>query len=356
MQLLALPLNLTLRHTFATSRSASDVARNVLVRLRWDGLEGLGEAAPVRYYGQSQGTCLRALRRMAKILRGRAPFDLEAILAELRAKFPNEPSAIAALDIALHDLLGKKLRLPLWKYWGLDPRQTPRTSFTIGIDTLEKVVAKVAEAERYPVLKIKVGVAGDLEIMREVRRLAPKKTLRVDANCGWTVKETIAKAKMLEKLGVEFIEQPIPPGNNAALKRIKNAIGLPLMTDESSLVPEDVPALRGCVDGINIKLVKCGGLRAGMQMIHTARACGLKIMLGCMIESSVLISAAAQLSPLVDYADLDGNLLIVDDPFRGVRIDGDARLILPERPGIGAEKGGLGGKVLDTNPAMAYVI
>jgi L-alanine-DL-glutamate epimerase-like enolase superfamily enzyme len=335
MRLHAEPLNLNLRHTFATARSASDIAHNVLVKLRLGGLEGLGEAAPVHYYGQSQETCLRALRRMAPYLRGCAPFDLEAILKELGHRFPREPSAIAAVDLALHDLIGKKLGLPLWKYWGLDPAVTPRTSFTIGIASLEKVVAKVGEAEKYPVLKIKVGVANDLEILREVRRLAPKKTLRVDANCGWTVRETIAKARALEKLGIEFVEQPIPPGNNAALRKIKESIGLPLMTDESSLVPEDVPALRGCVDGINIKLVKCGGLRAGMRMIHTARACGLKIMLGCMIESSVLISAAAQLSPLADYADLDGNLLITNDPFRGVKINSQAKLLLPEAPGIG---------------------
>jgi len=335
MRLLASPLNLRLRHTFTTARSASDIAHNVLVRLRAGELEGCGEAAPVHYYGQTQESCLRALRRMAPCLRAHTPFDLEAVLRELGHRFPKEPSAIAAVDIALHDLIGKRLGLPLWKYWGLDPSRTPRTSFTIGIASLERVVAKVREAEKYPVLKIKVGVANDLEILREVRRLAPRKTLRVDANCGWTVKETIAKARAMEKLGIEFIEQPIPPGNNAALKRIKNFIGLPLMADESSLAPEDVPALRGCVDGINIKLVKCGGLRAGMQMIHTARACGLKIMLGCMIESSVLISAAAQLSPLADYADLDGNLLITNDPFRGVRVDNQAKLILPQAAGIG---------------------
>jgi len=337
VRLIATPLDLVLRHTFATSRSASDIAHNVLVRLQHNGLEGLGEAAPVSYYGQTQASCLGALRRMAGKLRGRDPFDREAILAGLKARFPKEPSAIAAVDLALHDLLGKQLGLPLWKYWGLDEGATPRTSFTIGIATLEKVVAKVAEAEQYPVLKIKVGVANDLEVMREVRRLAPTKVLRVDANCGWTVREAIAKAKVLEKLGVEFIEQPIPPGHNAGLRKIKNAIGLPLMTDESSVTPEDIPALRGCVDGINIKLVKCGGLRAGMQMIHTARSCGLKIMLGCMLESSVLISAAAQLSPLADYADLDGNLLLAGEPFRGVTVDRNAKLLLPQAPGLGVQ-------------------
>jgi L-Ala-D/L-Glu epimerase len=328
-------LNLTLRHTFSTSRSSSDIARNVLVRIRDKDHEGLGEAAPIRFYGQSQDSCLHALDKMASRLRDRDPFEIEAILTELRARFPKEVSAIAAIDIALHDLIGKKLKLPLWKLWGLDPRKTPQTSFTIGIDTIEKVVAKVAEAQRYPVLKIKLGVKDDLVIMREVRKLAPKKILRVDANCGWTVKEAIQKAKALEKLGVEFIEQPVPPGNNAALKKIKNGIGIPLMTDESSLTPEDVPALRDCVDGINIKLVKCAGLREGLKMIHIARACGLKIMLGCMIESSVLITAAAHLSPLVDYADLDGNLLIKDDPFKGVQITRTAKLVLPDGLGLG---------------------
>jgi len=335
MQLLAQPLNLTLRHTFSTSRSSSSIAENVLVKLRWKNLKGLGEAAPIRFYGQSQKTCLKALERMSKRLAGRDPFELESILTDLRRHFPQEPSAIAAIDLALHDLVGKHLGIPLWRHFGLDPEKTPQTSFTIGIASLDKVVAKIAEAQKYPVLKIKVGVPGDVEIMREIRRLVPKKILRVDANCGWSVKETIDKSRALEKLGVEFIEQPLPPGRNADFKKIKNKIGIPLMTDESSLIPGDIPALRGCVDGINIKLVKCGGIREGLKMIHTARACGLKIMLGCMIESSILISAAAQLAPLVDYADLDGNLLVSDDPFRGARIDKNAKLILPNRPGLG---------------------
>jgi L-alanine-DL-glutamate epimerase-like enolase superfamily enzyme len=335
MQLTAAPLDLTLRHTFTIARSSSNAAHNVLVRVRHGGLEGLGEAAPVRYYGQTQKTTIQALARMGKLLKNRDPFELESILGELKRKFPKEPSAIGAIDLALHDLIGKKLNVPLWKYWGLDPAKAPRTSFTIGIDTLEKVAAKVREAEKYPVLKIKLGVANDMDIMRQVRKLAPKKILRVDANCGWTVRQTIEKAKILEKLGVEFIEQPVPPGNNAALKKIKNAIGVGLMTDESSLTAEDIPGLLGCVDGINIKLVKCGGLREGLKMAHIARACGMKIMIGCMIESSVLITAAAHLSPLLDYADLDGNLLVSDDPFKGVQLDNAASLLLPDGPGLG---------------------
>lgn len=274
MRLTAAPLNLTLRHAFSTARSTSSIARNVLLRLRHGGIEALGEASPIKFYGQTQETCIAALEKMGRIVSAFDPFDIEAIHAALRRAFPNDPAARCAVDLALHDWIGKKLNLPLWKVWGLDPSVAPQTSFTIGIDTLEKVVAKVAEARRFPVLKIKLGKENDIEILREVRRLCPKKTLRVDANCGWTVNETIAKSRTLVKLGIEFLEQPIPPGNNAAFKRIKNRIGLPLMTDESSLVPSDVPALRGCVDGINIKLVKCGGVREGLKMIHAARACG----------------------------------------------------------------------------------
>src|ERR1043165_6885608 len=210
MILSAKPLNLTLRHAFATSRSTQHVAENVLVEIPYGGLVGLGEAAPISFYNQTQSSCIRALQKMARQIEKRDPFELQEILTGLKARFPNEPSAVGAVDIALHDLIGKKQRVPTWKLWGLDPRKTPHTSFTIGIDSMEKVVAKIAEAERFPVLKVKVGTANDLEIMREVRRLAPKKVLRVDANCGWSVPEAIRKAKVLEKLGIEFIEQPIP--------------------------------------------------------------------------------------------------------------------------------------------------
>ena len=335
MHLRATALDLPLRHTFTIAKHSEAVAKNVLVRLKYGALEGLGEAAPKSYYNQSQAGCLRAVRRLASVVKDCDPFDLERITAELERRCPTDAAARAAVDIALHDLLGKKLGLPLWKYWGLDPTRTPQTSFTIGIDTLDKVRQKVEEAAKYPILKIKMGRKDDLEIIREVRRLCPKKRLRIDANGGWTVNEAIAKARVLEKLGIEFIEQPVPAGRNAALKRIQERIGLPLMADESSLTPDDLPPLRGCVKAINIKLVKCGGLRPARRMIETARACGFKIMLGCMIESSILITAAAHLSPLVDYADLDGGLLLKRDPYRGVRFDRSAKLLLPRGAGVG---------------------
>ncbi len=337
MKLSAIDLDLKLRHTFTIARSSMDCAENVLVRIRHGKRIGLGEAAPSDYYGQTRATCRRALERMGRQLEKASPFDLENVLNRLSGRFPQEASARAAIDIALHDLIGQHVGLPLWKYWGLDPNATPQTSFTIGIASLETVCRKVEEARSFPILKIKLGVQGDMDILREVRRLCPKKGLRVDANCGWTVRETIAKAKVLESLGVEFLEQPIPPGNPLALKRIRERIGVPLMTDESSVRPEDIPRLYGCVDGINIKLVKCGGLRNALKMIHLARAGGLKIMVGCMVESSISITAAAHLTPLVDYADLDGALLILNDPFHGMRIDRQARIILPTGPGLGVK-------------------
>ena len=339
MKLTAEKLDLRLRHTFRIARGAEDVSQNVLVRLRDGRHLGIGEASPKGYYGQDQANCIRTLKAIAPRLKRAGVFELENILVDLERRLPHQASARAALDIALHDLLGKRLGVPLWKYWGLDPLKTPQTSYTIGIDTLEKVRQKLEEAARFPVLKIKLGVPGDMEIIKEVRRLCPKKTLRVDANCGWSVKAAIEKARVLERLDIEFIEQPVPPGDNAKLKRIQDRIGLPLVTDESSLVAADIPPLRGCVRGINIKLVKCGGLREALKMIHTARACGLKIMLGCMIESSVLITAAAHLTPLVDWADLDGNVLITNDPFTGVQLDRNAKLILPAGPGLGVIEG-----------------
>ena len=335
MKLNAEKLDLRLRHTFTIARGSEDVSKNVLVRLRDGRFEGLGEASPKGYYGQNQAQCLRTLRSIAPFLKDVSAFDIENIMSSLERRLPHAAGARAAVDLALHDLLGKQLDLPLWKYWGLDHSKTPQTSYTIGIDTLQKVREKIAEAARFPVLKIKLGVKNDIEIIKEVRRLCPKKTLRVDANCGWSVKEAIEKARVLERLGIEFIEQPVPPGQNAKLKRIQERIGLPLVTDESSIIAADIPALRGCVKGINIKLVKCGGLREALKMIHTARACGLKIMIGCMIESSVMITAGAHLTPLVDWADLDGNVLITNDPFKGVSLNRDAKLILPTRPGLG---------------------
>jgi L-alanine-DL-glutamate epimerase-like enolase superfamily enzyme len=237
--------------------------------------------------------------------------------------------------MALHDWLGKKLGQPLWRILGLNPASTPVTSYTIGIDSTEKMLEKVREAPEFPILKVKVGTDRDDEILSAIRRETDR-TIRVDANAAWQPREAEQRITELAGYDLEFVEQPVPAGSPESLRRVRESVDLPIISDESSVVPEDVPGLFGCVDGINIKLSKCGGIRQALKMIHTARSAGLKVMLGCMIESSVAITAAAQLSPLADYADLDGNLLISNDPARGVTVNA-GRLVLPEGPGLGVE-------------------
>jgi len=326
-------LDLRLRHTFRISRSAIDVAQNILVTLEHEGLVGRGEAHMPSYYREDRDAARRLIESLGGHLEG-DPADVDAVLDALPAPLRASRAAHAALDIALHDLAGQIAGQPLWRLFGLDAAATPVTSFTIAIASVEKMQAMVREAAPYPLLKIKVGTDRDREILEGIRAVTDK-TLRVDANAAWSVAEAIEKIRAIEPYGIEFVEQPIPPGDVDGLRRIRDAVATPILVDESSLTADDIPPLVGAVDGINIKLAKCGGVREARRMIELARSHGLRIMLGCFIESSVAITAAAHLSPLVDYADLDGNLLITNDPFDGVALDPDARLILPERAGLG---------------------
>ncbi len=328
--------DLRLKHTFTIARGARDISPTVLVELEHDGIVGYGEAAPSARYGESPES-VAAFLSQADLSRFDDPFQLEAILEYVGSLSSGNTSAKAAIDLALHDWIGRKLSMPLHRYWGLEASKTPLTSFTIGIDTPRVIEEKVREAEMYPILKIKLGGENDEEIIRTIRRIT-KKTLRVDANEGWKVKETaVEKIKWLEQEGVEFVEQPMPAADLAGTAWVRERVNLPLIADENSLRLQDVPKLQGAFDGINIKLMKCTGLREAVRMINTARACNLKVMVGCMIESSVAISAGAQLAPLIDYADLDGNVLITNDPFDGVR-SLDGTLKLSDRPGLGVEK------------------
>jgi len=328
--------DLRLRHTFATARGGRDVSPVVIVELEHEGLVGYGESAPIGRYGESVDTVAAFLSRI-DLSRFQSPFELESILTSVDSLSEGNAAAKTGLDLALHDWIGKKLGMPLHRYWGLDRSRTPVTSFTIGIDTLDVIERKVHEAEPYPILKIKLGGDNDEGIIRTIRKATQKK-LRVDANEGWKTKElAVERIKWLEQEGVEFIEQPMPAADLAGTSWVRERVNLPLIADENSLRLRDVPKLQGAFDGINIKLMKCTGLREALKMIGTARACGMKVMIGCMIESSVGISAAAQLSPLIDYADLDGNVLITNDPFDGVR-SFDGNLSLSDRPGIGVEK------------------
>ncbi|MGH7534991.1 MAG: dipeptide epimerase, partial [Gemmatimonadales bacterium] len=246
------------------------------------------------------------------------------------------PAARSALSAALHDLVGKRLGVPVYRLWGLDPSRAPRSTFTIGVDTPERIRAKVLEAEQYPILKVKLGTDRDVEILRTIRD-ATSKELRVDANCGWTVKQALRMLPVLAEFGVTVLEQPLPPQELDGLATITRRADIPVIADESCETAADIPPLVGKVDGINIKLAKCGGLREAVRMIAIARAHGLMVMVGCMIESSLGITAAAHFTPLVDFVDLDGAALLADDPFVGATIDG-GQVCLPDGPGLGVRR------------------
>ncbi len=267
---------------------------------------------------------------------GDDPFLLEDILDELDHVIGLNPSAKAAVDMALYDLMGKLLNVPLYKLLSLNPARTVHTSFTIGLDTPANMAKKALAARDYPILKIKVGTKHDLDIIKAIREVSDA-TLRVDANTGWTPKEAIKMINELAAFNIEFVEQPVPAHDLEGLRLIRENVPLPIIADESCVTVEDIPRVAGCVDGINIKLMKCGGIRNALKMIRTARAHNLQIMIGCMIESSIAITAAAHLTPLVDYADLDGNLLVNNDPYTGVTVE-KGKLILPDRPGLGIEQ------------------
>lgn len=324
---------LELRHTFRIARSADEFRESVIVRLEDGGLEGFGEAAPSPRYGQSAASAERALASLDPALLEPADRVEEAIARASRA-LGGEWAALAAIDIALHDLLGKRLGTPLYAHFGLDPGGTPATSYTIGIDEPAVVAEKIREAAGFPVLKIKLGLENDREIMETVRSLTDR-PVRVDANEGWTRDEALEKMRWLEGKNVEFVEQPLAAADLEGVRWLAARTSMPIVADESVRVASDVPALAGAFHGINIKLMKCGGLFEALRMIRAARERGMKVMLGCMIESSIGITAAAQISPLADYADLDGNILLRNDPAAGVTTL-NGKLVLPEGPGLGA--------------------
>lgn len=326
-------LSLRTRHPFIIARGGSSEHRTVQVKLRdKDGHEGWGEAAGIKYYGETPETILAALQLYATVL-PEGPFALETAERALEERLHGNPSARAALSAALHDLVGKRLGVPVYGLWGLDPAKAPKSTFTIGIDTAEKMRAKVMEAEQYPILKIKLGTDRDLELLRTVRD-ATTKELRVDANCAWTVKHTVRMLPILEEYGVTVLEQPLEPSDRDGLGEISRRARIPIIADESCLTAADIPPLVGRVDGINIKLAKCGSLREALRMIAVARAHHMMVMVGCMIESSLGITAAAHFTPLVDIVDLDGAALLAEDPYRGATIDG-GQVRLPNGPGLG---------------------
>ncbi len=326
---------LNLKHVWRISRDQATYKENVFVFIEHEGIIGMGEAAPNIRYQETTASVLDFLKRAESHLEQADPWQFYTLSADMRKLDSGQSAARAAIDMALMDWIGKRLELPLYRYWGLPPSPAPLTSYSIGIDEPDKIKEKVQEAQAYPILKIKLGSSDDEAIMRMVRETTDR-PVRVDANEAWHSPEAaLEKIHWLAGLNVEFVEQPLPAGRLQDVAWLRRRSPLPLVADEDVKTAADIPALASVYDGINIKLMKSGGLQEALRMIHVARACGLKVMLGCMIESSLAITAASHLSPLADWLDLDGNLLLTNDPYSGSTVAG-GKMVLPQGPGIGA--------------------
>ena len=326
---------LNLRHTWTTTMSSSEYRDTVNVKYQRDGITGFGEGAPIIRYKEYPDQAKMAINAIANQIAAGDPAMYRKFLPEIRkALGPHQHAAMAAVDIAVFDWVGKKLNVPLYQLFGLDPKDAPITDFSIGIDTPEITAQKTREAADFPVLKVKVGLKTDEPTIEAVRSVT-QKPIRVDANEGWTDKEeAIRKINWLESQGIEFVEQPMPAHMLEETRYVRSKVHLPIFADEACTDVSMIPKLVGFYDGINVKLDKSGGILEALEWIAVARAVNLKVMLGCMISSSCSITAAAQISPLVDYADLDGGLLIANDPWHGVRVQ-KGKLILPDGPGLG---------------------
>jgi L-alanine-DL-glutamate epimerase-like enolase superfamily enzyme len=327
-------LDLPLKHRFTIAHQSREVQETLIVRLEEDGLFGLGESTTNPFYGITLENMWEALEKFKPILLG-GKWNTPAELWELgKEVFRDNPFAQCALDQAAWDLYTKKKGKKLYEYLDLNPQRIPTTNFTIGIDTVEKMCAKLREVD-WPIYKIKLGTDQDLEIVRELRKNT-NSIFRVDANCAWTVDQAISYSEELALLGVEFIEQPLAKDNLEGMREVFAHSKLPLIADESCISEADVDKCQGHFHGVNIKLVKAGGITPALRMIQKAKSLGMKTMVGCMTESSVGISAIAHIAPLLDYVDMDGAMLLSKDPAKGVRIFPD-EVLFPEGPGIGAE-------------------
>ncbi|GAA0716608.1 L-alanine-DL-glutamate epimerase-like enolase superfamily enzyme [Halorubrum trapanicum] len=334
-------VSLPLENPFTISRGTQTEAENVVVRVTDDaGMTGVGGAAPSAHYGETADTVEAVLPDLLDAVeRVGDPHALHAIETELRAVVNGNPAARCAVSIAVHDLAAKRLGVPLHRLWGLDPSDAPKTSFTIGLDETDRVREKAADAVEagHSVLKIKLGTDRDRELIDAVRDAAPDARLRVDANEAWTPKEAVTKSAWLADRDVEFVEQPVPADDPEGLRYVYERSALPIAADESCVTAADVPAIADRCDIANLKLMKTGSLSEARRLIAAARAHGLEVMCGCMIESNASIAAAAQLAPLLDYADLDGSLLLAEDPYEGVDLpNGEIRLDEQDRAGTGA--------------------
>ena len=328
------PYELQLRHTFTVSSYSRTTTPDVQVRIDYDGFCGYGEASMPPYLGQSVESVCNFLQKV-HLEQFSDPFQMEDILGYIDGLSDGDSAAKAAVDIALHDLVGKLIGQPWYRIWGLNPEKAPYTTFTIGIDTPEVVREKTLEcAGKFRILKVKVGLDSDRQMIETIRETTSL-PIAVDANQGWKDREkALEMIQWLSERGVVMVEQPLPKEMIDDAAWLTERSPLPIFADEAIQRLADIKSIKGAYDGINIKLMKCTGMNEAWKMLNYARAEGMKVMVGCMTETSCAVSAAAQLSPAVDFADLDGNLLISNDRFEGVEVI-DGKLTLPDRPGIG---------------------
>lgn len=328
-----IPHELQLRHAFNLANSSRKTTPDVLTSIEFEGVTGYGEASMPPYLGESIESVSKFLSSL-NLTQFTDPFQMDDILKYVDSVMPGNCAAKASVDIALHDLVGKLMGQPWYKIWGFDPADTPNTSFTIGIDTPEVVRMKTEEAKPYKILKVKLGQATDREMIETIRSVT-NVPMCVDVNQGWTDKnKALEMIHWLKEKGIVFVEQPMPKTAIDDIAWLTEHSPLPIIGDESVQRLPDVMKAKGVYHGINIKLMKCTGMREAHQMLTLAKAVGMKVMIGCMTETSCAVSAAAQLSPKVDWADLDGNLLISNDPYSGVKVV-DGKITLIDKPGIG---------------------
>src|SRR5690349_17527032 len=333
------PIHVETANPFRIARGTKVHREMFVVSLTADGVTGIGESSPQEFYGENAMTVRSAVNSIGRLLDGE-PEAVRARLndptSDLHRALRTSASVRAALDMALWDIRGQQEAQPVWKLIGADAAKAPATSFTIGIDLPDVIDKKVDAALPYSILKVKVGVPGDMEILDRVMARSGK-IVRVDANEGWDLETAIEKTLELYRRKVELCEQPLPHASEEDLRQLKRVCPIPVILDESIVGPAEVEARHDQGHGINIKLMKCGGITPALQMIEVARKHDLQIMIGCMLETSLGVTAAAHLSPLCDYADLDGNLLLRDDPFTGVRVEA-GKLVLPQTPGLGVTR------------------
>lgn len=328
------PFELKFRHPFTISRKSKNVQPLLVVELQQDGLSGLGETADNSYYGMTVPRLMEAIEAHRGFIENYDMENPEKFWEDLYPLFRDNMFALCAVDMAAWDLYGKSKGKKLYELWGLDISQNPMTDYTIGIDSVENMIRKLKEFP-WPIYKIKLGTKEDIRIIEALRKHT-NAVFRVDANCAWGLEEAVANSLALKKLGVEFIEQPLPAADRDGMKSLYQRSALPLIADESCIVEADVERCQGYFHGINIKLTKCGGITPARRMIAEARRLGMKVMTGSMNESTVGTSAVAHLLPCLDYVDMDGPLLLAEDIAEGISIR-DGRIFYADRPGTGAK-------------------